>query len=88
LDYLFDVVHFSLEFNVDVFEFLSTHDFFEIRLFNSNVRNSDHDVLSVEIYSKKTSASKFNIEASYSTACFEEMAGVDEKMKGYKIAMK
>jgi len=42
----------------------------------------------MEIDTKKATSSEFNIEASYSTASFEEVSCIDEKMKCYQITMK
>ena len=55
--------------------------------FDSNVGNSDHDILSMEIDAKKATSSEFDVEAAYSAACFEEVPSVDKKMKGYQITM-
>jgi hypothetical protein len=52
------------------------------------VGNSDHNILSVEIDAEKASSSEFDIEAADSATCFEEVPGVDKKMKGYQITMK
>jgi len=76
-------MHLLLKFNVNIFELLWSHDFFKVWFFDSNVWNTNHDVLAMEIDAEKATTSEFNVEAADSTTGFEEVPGVNEKMEGY-----
>ena len=76
-------MHLLLKFNVNILKFLRSHDFFKVWFFDSDVRNTNHDVFAMEIDAEKATTSEFDVEAADSTAGFEEVPGINEKMEGY-----
>lgn len=56
-------------------------------LLDTDVRNPDHHMFTMEVDTEKASSSEFNVEAKDPIAGLEEVSSEDEEVEGHKVAV-